>query len=62
MTQNEKQTTEKTHSDLSGSVAQGKLLCRGLAASPGSAVGRVVFIPGPQTSPKLQTATSSSPE
>ena len=32
MTQNEKQTTEKTHSDLSGSVAQGKkLLCRGLA-------------------------------
>jgi len=39
MTQNEKQTTEKTHSGK-------KLLCRGLAASPGSAVGRVVFIPG----------------
>jgi pyruvate,water dikinase len=47
MTQNEKQTTEKPHSDLSGGFTQGKkLLCRGLAASPGSAVGRVVFIPG----------------
>jgi len=47
MTQNEKHATEKAPSDLSGIIARGKkLLCRGLAASPGSAVGRVVFVPG----------------
>jgi len=39
MTKNEKRTAEKESSEK-------KLLCRGLAASPGSAVGRVVFVPG----------------
>lgn len=47
MTQNEKHATEKAPSDLSGlNSREKKLLCRGLAASPGSAVGRVVFVPG----------------